>query len=408
MGHFKAPPVAPTTIEAFSKADNENVVTGLLPGAGTATAAVTSKDRLRRRARRMLPSLLAGVAIIGLLGFGYHYWTQGRFEVATDDAYVAADSTAVAPKVSGYIESVLVTDNQTVKAGQILATIDNRDFKTALAQAQAQVAQAQADITNLQAQIQVQTQTIAGARSTLEMDQAAQHFAQQDNERYVALLHTGYGTVQRVQQTESGIRQANASVSRDQASLGAALKQQDALQAELAKAQATLAQNQAAADQAALNYSYTTIVAPVDGSVGARTVRVGAYVQAGTQLMEVVPLSQVYVTANYKETQLTDVHTGQSVTVEVDTFPGVKIPGHVESLSPASGQEFALLPPDNATGNFTKIVQRIPVKIMLDPPQAVAGNLRPGMSVEATIDTNPKTRSANPERVAAGPFLPFD
>jgi len=161
------------------------------------------------------------------------------------------------------------------------------------------------------------------------------------------------------------------------------------LRAELAKAEAGLSRDEALENQARLNLSYTTINAAVDGTVGARALRVGAFVQAGTQLMQIVPLRDVYVTANFKETQLTDVQAGQPVKVHVDTFPGVEIAGHVDSLAPASGQEFALLPPDNATGNFTKIVQRIPVKIALDPNAAITGRLRPGMSVEAVIDTKP-------------------
>jgi len=159
------------------------------------------------------------------------------------------------------------------------------------------------------------------------------------------------------------------------------------LRAQLAKAEAELAHDRAVQDQAALNVSYTTIVAPVDGVVGNRTLRAGQYVQAGTQLMAVVPVDSVYIVANFKETQLTDVRAGQKATVDVDTFPGTTVKGHVDSLAPASGQEFALLPPDNATGNFTKIVQRIPVKIVLDPADKLAGLLRPGMSVTPVIDT---------------------
>ena len=172
------------------------------------------------------------------------------------------------------------------------------------------------------------------------------------------------------------------------AAAGAAEKQVDVLQAQVARAKAALAQRQGELRQAELNESYTTITAPLDGTVGARTLRVGQYVQAGTQLMAVVPLQNVYVTANYKETQLTDVRAGQPVTLGVDTYPGAVVHGVVDSIAPASGQEFALLPPDNATGNFTKIVQRVPVKITIDPKDPLVGRLRPGMSVEPTIDTN--------------------
>jgi membrane fusion protein (multidrug efflux system) len=339
------------------------------------------------RLRKTVLALLASTAIIGIVGFAADYWTSGRFEISTDDAYVAADSTAVAPKISGYIKDVLVTDNQVVKAGDVLARIDNSDFQTALLQAKANVAAASADVANLKAQIEQQQQTIAAAHSNISIDQANQVFAQQDYQRYADLVKTGYGTVQKVQQSRAAIGQATAAVQRDQAVLAAALKQNDVLKAQLIRAEAELDHDRALQQQAELNLGYTNIVAAVDGTVGARALRVGAYVQAGTQLMQIVPLHAVYVTANYKETQLTNVQPGQKVEVEVDTYPGVKIAGHVESLSPASGQEFALLPPDNATGNFTKVVQRIPVKIALEPNPALAGKLRPGMSVESVINT---------------------
>jgi membrane fusion protein (multidrug efflux system) len=351
------------------------------------------------RVRKLMPALLGATAMAVVAGFATHYFVTGRYQVATDDAYVAADSTAIAPKVSGYIKDVLVADNQPVKAGQVLAVIDDADFVTALERAKADVAGAQADADNLRAQIEQQQQAIIAARSTIVASQAAQAFAQQEQHRFADLVKSGYGTVQRVQQANSGIRQATATVTRDQAALQNAIKQVDVLAAQLAKAEATVRRDQALEQQAELNTSYTTIVAPVDGTVGARSLRVGSYVQAGTQLMQIVPLQNVYVKANFKETQLTDVHAGQPVEVEVDTFPGVKIAGHVDSLSPASGQEFALLPPDNATGNFTKIVQRIPVKIVLEPNAAIAGKLRPGMSVVAEINT--KTGAVPADQLAA-------
>ena len=228
-------------------------------------------------------------------------------------------------------------------------------------------------------------------RQQVTSDQAALVFSQQDYQRYTELAKTGFGTVQRAQQAQADIRQKTATLQHDMAAVAAAEKQIAGFEAQLAQANATLAQQRAMEHQADLNLSYTTITAPVDGTVGVRTVRIGEYVQAGTQLMAVAPLQAVYVTANYKETQLTDVRPGQPVTIGVDTFPGTTVHGHVDSLAPASGQEFALLPPDNATGNFTKIVQRIPVKIAIDKNEPLLGRLRPGMSVEPTIDT----RSAN-------------
>jgi len=195
--------------------------------------------------------------------------------------------------------------------------------------------------------------------------------------------------VQRAQQVQSDVVQKQAKLSSDKTGIASAEKQIGVLEAQLDQARASLAQQQAQAHQAELNLSYTTITAPFDGTVGVRTLQIGQYVQPGTQLMAVVPLHAVYITANYMETQLTHVQPGQPVTIVVDTFPGTVIHGHVESTAPASGQQFALLPPDNATGNFTKIVQRIPVKIALDADEPLAGRLRPGMSVEPTIDTKP-------------------
>jgi membrane fusion protein (multidrug efflux system) len=321
---------------------------------------------------------------------GWQYWTVGRFEVSTDDAYVQADNTTIAPKVSGYLGAVAVGDNEHVTAGQTLAKIDDRDFRVALDQAKADVAAATAMVGTKQAALAQQQSVIDAARATVTVDEANRTFAEQDNDRYSHLAASGSGSVQNAQQAAMRIGSARAAVARDTASLETATKQVDVLKADLAQAQATLAHDQALQEQAELNLSYTTIVSPIDGVVANRTLRVGQYVQAGTQLMAVVPTQAAYIVANYKETQLTDVHPGQPVGLEVDMFPGVTFNGHVDSIAPASGQEFALLPPDNATGNFTKIVQRIPVKIVLDPGSPLAGELRPGMSVYPTIETKPQ------------------
>ena len=336
------------------------------------------------------PLLLAGAALIAVAAigdFGWNYWTTGRFQVSTDDAYVKADTTVIAPKVSGYLRDVLVTDNQPVKAGQPLARIDDRDYAVAVEQAKADVAAAQADIANGRASIDQQEAVIAQARSTVAVDKASLMFTRQDNDRYITLARTGAGSVQNEQQAVSKLQIAQSALQRDQAAVVAEDRRTEMLRAQLEKADAVLAHDRAVLDQAVLNLGYTTIVAPVDGVVGNRPLRAGQYVQAGTQLMAVVPTSSVYVVANFKETQLTDVRAGQAVTVDVDTFPGTTVKGHVDSIAPASGQEFALLPPDNATGNFTKIVQRIPVKIVLDAGDPLAGLLRPGMSVTPVVDT---------------------
>lgn len=355
--------------------------------APSATAAAPA-----RRGRMIRRAALAGVAVTAVLGAGYwarDYWTVGRFEVSTDDAYVQADSTTIAPKVSGYIAEVLVRDNEWVKAGQTLARIDDRDFRTALDQAKADVDAARATMAGKQAQLDAQHSVVDTARAIVEVDRANATFADQDHQRYADLARKGFGSVQNAQAATAKIVAARAAIDRDTASLTAAQKQIELIAAELAQARAAVAHDKAVQHQAELNLSYTTIMAPVDGTIGNRTLRVGQFVQAGTQLMAVVPLADTYIVANYKETQLTDVHPGQPVSVEVDMFPGVVVAGHVDSLSPASGQSFALLPPDNATGNFTKVVQRVPVKIVLDTDNSLLGELRPGMSVVPTISTRP-------------------
>jgi membrane fusion protein (multidrug efflux system) len=353
----------------------------------SALAAPPTKTAVKRALRK---GLLAGAALLGLAAAGYagtQYWTVGRFQVTTDDAYVKADNTTIAPKVSGYLSEVPVNDNEPVKAGQVLARIDPRDFKVALDQARSDLAAAYATIANKQAALQAQQTVIDGARATIAVDQAVERFAEQDNQRYTTLAKDGWGTVQNAQQAASRIAAAHAAVTRDEAALANAIRQVDVLSAELAQAQAALGHAKAVQDQADLNLSYATIIAPSDGVVGNRTLRVGQYVQAGTQLMSVVPAASAYIVANYKETQLTSVREGQPVSISVDTYPGQVFHGHVDSLAPASGQEFALLPPDNATGNFTKVVQRIPVKIVLDRGSPLAVVLRPGMSVYPSIDT---------------------
>jgi membrane fusion protein, multidrug efflux system len=340
------------------------------------------------RPRSLLLAAATIAALSGGAAYGHYWWDTGRFLVSTDDAYLQADNVIIAPKISGYISDVPVQDNEAVHAGQVLARIDDSDYRTALDVAQADVQAQAAAVANLAQQIEQQRFVIAQSHANVEADQAALAFAHQDWARYAALAKTGAGTIQSAQKTTSDVTEKQAVLDRDTAAVGAAEKQADVLATQLVQARAILAQRQAAQHQAELNVGYTAITAPMDGTVGVRTLRVGQYVQAGTQLMAVVPLQQVYVTANYKETQLTDVHAGQPVSIDVDMFPSGAVHGVVDSIAPASGQEFALLPPDNATGNFTKIVQRLPVKIALDPHDPLIGRLRPGMSVEATIDTH--------------------
>ena len=336
--------------------------------------------------KRAALALALALGVVAAAEFGHHYLTIGRYLETTDDAYVKADSTIISPKVSGYVAQVLVGDNETVKAGQLLAKIDDRDFRAALDQAGADVAASDAAVRNLDAQLALQQPIIEQGTADVAAATANLNFAQEEQARYDGLMKTGSGTVQRAQQTDAALRAAAAQLQHAKSGLLAAERKVDVLSTERARAVAQRDRARAVEQQAALNLSYTQISAPVEGTVGARSLRVGQYVQAGTQLMAVVPLDSVYVVANFKETQLTYVRPGQSVEIKVDSFPDVTIKGHVDSLSPASGLEFSLLPPDNATGNFTKIVQRIPVKIVIDDDN-LAGLLRSGMSVEPEIDT---------------------
>jgi membrane fusion protein, multidrug efflux system len=373
---------------------------GLISQFGSADRvdAISAWVRSRRWSlRQLLIALAAGLLLSLAALYGDYWWRTGRFLVTTDDAYVQVHSALIAPQVSGYIIAVPVNDNEQVHAGQLLAQIDPSIYQAALDQARANVAAARASIATLQQQIAQQKLTVEQDQQLVASDQAALVYSKQNYDRYTKLASDGYGTVQNAQQATADIQEKTAALQRNTTGVASAKKQIDVYVAQLEQAKATLAQQQALEKQAEINLGYTKIVAPCDGTVGVRTATVGPYVEAGTQLMAVVPLHEVYVTANYKETELTDVRPGQPVTIGVDTFPGKVVHGTVESLAPASGENFALLPPDNATGNFTKIVQRIPVKIAIDKADPLLGTLRPGMSVEPTIDTKsdaaaPKTR----------------
>ncbi|TCL68267.1 HlyD family secretion protein [Rhizobium sp. BK251] len=364
-------------------------ISGADPGAGPAQqAAATPVSTTPRKSvlkRGVLVMVLLAGAAYGVQ-FGHHYWTVGRFIESTDNAYVKADYTTVAPKVAGYVKEVLVNDNDAVTAGQLLARIDDSDFQVALNQARADVKASEAAITNIDAQIELQRSVITQAQASVNASNASLVFAKSESKRSTRLISAGAGTQSRAEQSRSQMDQATAAVQRDQAALIAAHDRVPVLNSQRDQAVAQRERAAAAVQQAELNLSYTNILAAVDGTVGARSIRLGQYVTAGTQLMAVVPLHSVYVVANFKETQLTYVRPGQPVDIKVDSFPDMEVKGHVDSVSPASGLEFSLLPPDNATGNFTKIVQRIPVKIIIDD-EARAAQLRSGMSVEPEINT---------------------
>ncbi|MDU9030746.1 HlyD family secretion protein [Pseudomonas mediterranea] len=304
---------------------------------------------------------------------------------STDDAYVHADFTTVAPQVSGTVETVLVEDNQPVKKGDLLAVIDDRDFVATVNVAKAQVASAQAGIANLEARLIQQQTVIRQAQAAVAADDAALKLAKVNHTRYRNLAADGSGTVQARQQAEAQLSVQQAGLEKSQAALQAARQQVDILKADLEQARATLAHAQAAQAIAELKLSYTRITAPINGTIGEKSVRVGAFVNAGKPLLAIVPLDAVYITANFRETQLARVQTGQAVDIEVDALPGETLTGTVQSLGPASGVSYSAIAPHNATGNFTKIVQRLPVRIRLDPDQPATAKLRVGMSVTPHI-----------------------
>ncbi|WP_088157798.1 HlyD family secretion protein [Achromobacter xylosoxidans] len=304
---------------------------------------------------------------------------------STDDAYVHADFTMVAPQVSGRIDKVLVEDNQPVKQGQLLATIDDRDFVAAVNAARAQAASAQASIGGLQARLVQQESAIRQAQAAVAVDEAALKLARANQTRYRNLATDGSGTIQARQQAEMQASVQQASLEKAQASLLAARQQVDVLAADLEKARAAFAQAQAVQAAEELKLSYTRITAPVDGTVGQKSVRVGAFVNVGKPLLAVVPLDAVYVSANFRETQLARVRPGQPVDIAVDALAGETLTGKVESLGPASGVSYSAVAPHNATGNFTKIVQRLPVRIRINADQPAAAKLKVGMSVTPEI-----------------------
>lgn len=321
--------------------------------------------------------LLAGAA-------GYWYWlTSVHPYESTDDAFVDARQFAVAPKVSGYITAVPVTDNQHVEPGAVLFQIDKRDYDVALQQAQAQVQAAQAQIQGFEAQIQAQQGSIQEAKAQVEQAKAALQFAKQDAARYQDLAQRGAGSVQQSQQSTSNLQQQQASFDRANAAVTVAQRQIGSLQAQKAGAEASLAQARAQVAQARLNLAYTTITTAQSGRVVRLTGAVGQFAQAGQALGMFVP-DDIWVTANFKETQITDMRPGQNVDIEIDAYPERKITGKVASVQPGSGTAFSLLPAENATGNYVKVVQRVPVKITVeDWPKDVS--IGPGMSIVPTV-----------------------
>ena len=361
-----------------------------MPSARGGDVAIEQRERPRTaRPRRLAALSLGALLLASVAGGGYLYWNNASHYETTDDAFIAARQFSVAPKVAGYLTAVPVTDNQHIAAGQVIARIDDRDYQTALAKAEAEVDAAQANIANIDAQIAVQQAQVAGNASQVQQQQASLTFAQQQASRYATLAKDGAGSVQNAQQYSSQQRQATAGLQSAKEALVAAARQLTVLNAERASANANLAQAIAERDQAKLNLSYTTITAAQPGRVVQLSGAVGQYVQPGTAVAMFVP-DDVWVTANFKETQLDQMRPGDAVTLGIDAYPDHPVKGHVASVQPGSGTAFSLLPAENATGNYVKIVQRVPVKIVLDdPPAGVA--LGPGMSVlpAVRVDPNP-------------------
>jgi membrane fusion protein (multidrug efflux system) len=331
-------------------------------------------------------------------------WTgEARFE-STDDAFVAGDLTPLSAHVSGYITEVPVNDFQTVKKGDLIAVIDPSDYQAQLELAQANLAAAEATLANLANQRVVQQALVEQAQATIDATEADVLRFQLEDKRQRDLLRTGItGTQQAVEQADDNAKRTIAQRRLNQAQLE---QQKAALAAIEIQEKQLKAQIKAAEAQVALasdNLGYTRILAPADGRVGERQVRVGQFVNVGTQVIAIVPLPNIWVIANYKETQMTNIRLGQRARIAVDAFPDLKLTGHVDSWSPGTGSTFALLPPDNATGNFTKVVQRVPVKIVLDSNPSLGSLVRPGMSVEPTIDTGAQPGNGAAASVAPRP-----
>jgi membrane fusion protein (multidrug efflux system) len=357
---------------------------------------VTARDTLDAPARAGVllharRALLAGAALaIAVAGggwYGHDWWTQGRFIQTTDDAYVGGNVTPVAPHVSGFVAQVLITDNQFVKAGQPLIRLDDRDYRAALDHAQAVVTAREAALEGLRAQHVLQQSVIRQQSAELAAKSAQASFTATDAARYRSLAQTAAGSRQDAQRSDTLDVQARAAVVAADAGLNAAQQQLKVFEAQIAEADATTAQARADLQTARLNLDYTDIRAPIDGYVGNRAAEVGAYVTSGTYLVSIIPSSGLWVDANFKEDQLTRMVPGQAASVVADVLPGHDFHGHLASLAPGTGAVFSVIPPENATGNFTKIVQRVPVRILLDSDDEALRRLRPGLSTTVSVDT---------------------
>ena len=326
------------------------------------------------------------VAIALIIWLVYHL-RVGRYLQDTNNAYLQADAVAVAPRINGYVTDVLVQDNQWVKAGQPLLRIDPRTYRATLDQAEAVIAVRQADIAAATAGVQGQQSSLLQARTQLVAASASLRFARAELARFAPLAASGADTHEHVESLRHDLERAQAQHDAAKAQIAGAQSQIEASQAQREQAEAGLKQAQADAAQARVAFEDTELRARIDGRVGNKTVQVGQFVAAGTRTMTVVPVAALYLSANFKETQVGLMRAGQPAEIKVDALPGTTLKGTVESISPGTGSQFALLPPQNATGNFTKVVQRVPVRIRVDAGAEARKVLVPGMSVEVTVDT---------------------
>ncbi|SHG34598.1 membrane fusion protein, multidrug efflux system [Bradyrhizobium erythrophlei] len=361
------------------------------PPAPIATASTSPPPVSRGTLGRLALPLFAVLVAFGFVALATLRWDEwvGAARIqTTNDAYIKAELTRLSSRVAGEVLTVAVKDFQRVKAGDLLVQIDPADYEAQVAQAEAGVAGAQAALDNLANQVELQYATIAQGEAQQVSAQAQEVETREEQERQQSLTQTEAGTRQKLEQATAAYARAQADVRASRALIAAERHQLEVLSGTKKQREADLLGAKAVLAAAKLKLGYTKIVAPFDGVVGERQVQPNDYVNIGSNLIDVVPLPDVYIIANYKETQLTNVKPGQPVDIAVDTFSREKLHGHVERIAPASGSQFALLPPDNATGNFTKVVQRIPVRIAFDKGQKLLERLLPGMSVESRIHTD--------------------
>lgn len=348
-------------------------------------AAVAAPKKKRSKKPVLLVIAAAALAFGGYEGF--HWWTDGRFMVSTEDAYVQADITILSAKISGYVSSVAVTNNQSVKAGDVIARIDDGDYRFALQSAKDKLATQQSTITRIGRQVEAGRASVAQAQAQIAAAQAEAERAAGDFARQQQLARSDYTSKASFETAKANRDRAEANVKSAEAALTAAEANVDVLAAQQHEGERVAAELRTAVEKAERDLSFTEIHAPVDGVIGNKAVEVGTFVQPGARLAALVPLGNVHVDANFKETQIASLKVGQKVKIEVDAFPDADVVGTVESVSPASGAVFSLLPPENATGNFTKIVQRVPVRVSVSPDVVQQGILRPGLSVVVDVDT---------------------